>query len=303
MPRRSFLYVCGTAIAGLAASSCGTDPDPVPELTLVSLFSTNRVTKAGIEARLPFAIIDNGIDLGEEPALVEAISAPENVQLEPIKVESHLVSHSHSDGVSGSDHPHTDLQRYYPLRVTLPVAGVYLFEVKIAGQVVELPVQAFENDEVKVLGIGDQFPAISTPTFADSSGVDPICTRSPGPCPFHSATPAELLSDGLGFVLLVSSPAYCSSAYCGPVLELLVEKSESHDELLFVHAEVYSNPKEVDGDITSPDIDFAPVIESLGLETGPALFVVDGTGTVVERLDSLFDSEELDQALDLIRVS
>ena len=62
-----------------------------------------------------------------------------------------------------------------------------------------------------------------TPTFDDARGVDPICTRSPEPCPFHDRTLTDVVESGEPVALLISTPGFCQTAICGPVLELLME--------------------------------------------------------------------------------
>jgi hypothetical protein len=95
-------------------------------------------------------------------------------------------------------------------------------------------------------------------------------------------------------VLLVSTPAYCQIGICGPVLDLLTELTGPTSGATVIHAEVYKAPK------TSLD-ELAPVVEGLSLDYEPALFAVDATGTIVERLDTVFDRTEIAAALERLR--
>jgi hypothetical protein len=58
---------------------------------------------------------------------------------------------------------------------------------------------------------------------------------------------------------------------------------------VFVHAEVYT-----DDTATTP----APAVDAAGLTYEPALFITDATGTVVQRLDAVWNEEELLEVLD-----
>jgi hypothetical protein len=58
----------------------------------------------------------------------------------------------------------------------------------------------------------------------------------------------------------------------------------------FLHAEVYAKPHE------STDTK-APVIDALGLTFEPCLVLVGSDGKAVERLDTIFDTAELSEAL------
>ncbi|MEZ5340761.1 MAG: twin-arginine translocation signal domain-containing protein [Acidimicrobiales bacterium] len=292
LTRRQFLGFLAAGAGALMLTAC-TDDAPA-ELQLVSLFSPDRVIVAGIEQRLPFGVVGNGISLvGEgEPVSVRILS--DGAVIDDYVVPGRVVGHDHPEGNAEAPHSHSSILRYYALRATLPSPGVYDLEVTYGSQTARLPVQAFAQADVAVLGVGQQFPAVTTPTTTDHIGVEPLCTRAPEPCPFHDHTPAELLAAGQPFVLLVATPAYCATAYCGPGLDVLIEAKAAIGDLAVIHAEVYANPDEVGGNIASPDIRHAPIIEQLGLTFEPSLFLIDASGIVVERIDNVFDRTEFD---------
>ncbi len=64
---------------------------------------------------------------------------------------------------------------------------------------------------------------------------------------------------------------------------------EYADRFHFVHAEVYT-------DLTATET--TPAVDDLQLFYEPVLFVTDANGTIVERLDALFDVTELRATLD-----
>ena len=132
-------------------------------------------------------------------------------------------------------------------------------------------------------------PAIATPTVADAQGVDPICTNDPV-CPLHDVTVADALEDGRPLALLVSTPAFCQIAICGPVLDVLLGVTGDHPDIRFLHAEVYAHPHE------ETDTK-APVIAELGLTFEPCLVLVGSDGKVVDRLDTIFDDDEVSESL------
>jgi hypothetical protein len=97
--------------------------------------------------------------------------------------------------------------------------------------------------------------------------------------------------------LLVATPAFCSTAYCGPVVDTLIEASGAFPGIEFVHVEVYANTDEVDGNYQDERIRLAPAVEAIGLTFEPSLFLVDSTGLLVERIDNVFDGTEVTEAL------
>jgi hypothetical protein len=81
------------------------------------------------------------------------------------------------------------------------------------------------------------------------------------------------------------------------VLDLLEEIAPTRPDVQFVHAEVYTNAAAV-GDVNRADL--APVIDAYGLTFEPSLFVADASGTIVARLDNVYDRVELREALALV---
>lgn len=263
----------------------------------MSLFSSDHVIVAGIEQRLPFGVVDDGVSLvGEGDEVVVTIRSGSDIVSE-VRVQGRVVGHDHPDGNADTAHQHASLLRYYALRAVLPAPGVYDLEVNFGAQSASLPVQAFDQSEVSVLGVGQEFPPIETPTVEQPGSVDPLCTRVPEACPFHQHTPAELLAAGSPFVLLVATPAYCATAYCGPGLDVLIEARTMFPDLAMVHTEVYENPTEVGGNIADPAIRQAPIIDQLGLTFEPSLFLVGADGRVADRIDNVFDRTEFDAAV------
>jgi hypothetical protein len=91
-------------------------------------------------------------------------------------------------------------------------------------------------------------------------------------------------------VLLISTPAYCQTAICGPVLDLLIGRRADLEAAgaAVVHAEVY---------VDDQARQVTPTVDAYGLTHEPALFLASPDGTVTDRLDYTFDAAELDAAL------
>ena len=179
--------------------------------------------------------------------------------------------------------------------------GSYDLEVDFGrGAIGTLPVQAFDTADVELPLTGNPLPPIATPTLDAPAGISPLCTRAPEPCPFHADDVADLVAAGRPFALLVATPALCRTAYCGPVLETLIGEAPDFPDVSFVHLEVYANADEVSGNYDDPSIELARPVVELGLEFEPSLFLVDETGVVTDRIDNIFDRDELHQALETL---
>jgi hypothetical protein len=79
-------------------------------------------------------------------------------------------------------------------------------------------------------------------------------------------------------------------AICGPVLDIVLKHAPAFPDIRFVHAEVYANPN---ADLNH----FSPAVEQLGLGFEPVLYLTDAKGMITQRLDSIFDDDELRAAL------
>jgi hypothetical protein len=131
---------------------------------------------------------------------------------------------------------------------------------------------------------GAAAPRAASPTTADALGVNPICTRKPE-CPLHTVSLADVVGAGKPVAVLFATPALCTSAYCGPVLdEMLDIMGPYEDRVTFVHVDIYKS-------LTSSTL--SPPVEAWNLPSEPWLFGVDAAGTITARLDTAFGKTEM----------
>jgi hypothetical protein len=178
---------------------------------------------------------------------------------------------------------------YYSFRVPIETPGFYYLVVE-GGPEDGAAFQVMEPGSVAVPGPGAPMPPFETPTVADGRGVDPLCTRQPEPCPFHEVTLTEALDAGRPVVYLIGTPAFCQTGTCAPALESMIAVQDRFgDTFTWVHAEVYT-----DNTATTP----ADAVGAANLTFEPALFVVGADGTVLERIDAVWDETELVEVLE-----
>jgi hypothetical protein len=250
------------------------DPDA---LVLGESFDRNNLLVAGLPQRAPFLLFQASgglVPIDEAPAeLTFSITSEAGQALDDITV-----------ALAG-----VDVERaYYPLLTTFPDTGIWNITTTAAGQALATSVGV--NESATVPQVGDPIPTAPTPTTADPLGVTTLCTREPA-CPFHEVSLDDVVAAGRPVAVIVSTPAYCQVAICGPVLDLLVDTAPAID---VVHVEVYPNDPPPDGLPTTL------VTDTFGLAYEPVLFVADATGAVVARLDNIYDGPELTAALALV---
>jgi hypothetical protein len=203
---------------------------------------------------------------------------------DPITVESH------ADGVPTP---------YFPLIATFDRPGLWTATVDLDGKETSQVFTVDERANVSLLQVGETLPRVDTPTEDDPRGVEPICTDEPL-CPLHATTLDQALAAGRPVALLVATPAYCQTGLCGPVLDLLVEGAGSHPDVQFIHAEVWADAAAKGGPMNA---ERAPIVDAVGLNFEPSLFLADDRGQILERLDNVYDRTELDIALRRLGVS
>lgn len=265
---------------GDGATGASTTANDAPEvaggLVLFKVFPPQQ--PVGVPVRLPLALAsqDNDLDIDVPDRVTVRLRPPEGGSSSgPFEIAHH------AEGIP---------RGYYPLRTELDAPGSWGIVVEADGVQVETTIEAVDPRTLPAVpGPGDPLVSVPTPTTDDPRGVDPICTRDPV-CPFHEVPLDEAIGGTGPIVLLISTPAFCQTAICGPVLDLLIGHQADLEAAgaAVVHAEVYVDERARQVTAT---------VDAFGLTYEPALFLASPDGTVTERLDYTYDATELETAL------
>jgi hypothetical protein len=282
MTRRGFLTVvagsalvaaCGGDGADTAASATTGSPDGLATMR----FMAEPSVQTGPDRRIVFGLANlDGSLLTEGPAEIEArlfdAGDAEIATVTAIRRDSGLP------------------RAYYVARVDLAADGPYRLQITVDGETADLNFSATPAEAIPFPSVGSKMPGFDTPTLFEPRGVDPVCTRQPE-CSFHAASLNEALRSAERIAYLVGTPAFCQTAICGPILDLMLQVAPDYPDLRFLHTEVYT-------DMTATTV--AAGVEALQLSFEPVIFLIDATGTVVERLDVIVDEAELRANLDAL---
>lgn len=290
--RRAFLVgaaaVAGTVVtASCSSSSVATGATArtaaTAGLTLAPTFDTGPTfAVAGVPQRFPFQLATpDGAPALKGPAMLDMQVLRDNRPVGPP-----ITVPRHQDGIPNA---------YYPLVFTPDAAGTYTARASVDGRPVEQSFQVGTTAGNQLVQVGQPMRPVDTPTPEDHRGVEPICTHQPTACPLHAETLTATMAGARPLALLISTPRFCQIGICGPVLELLLEEHAARPGMAMVHAEVYRDAA-AKGNIAGATL--APVVDAYGLTYEPSLLVAKADGTVVARLDYVFDRTELRQALD-----
>jgi hypothetical protein len=235
--------------------------------------------------RVSFLIVDKQSRLVERPTARVWIArglrhrpyAKTVARLEPI-------------GVPGG--AQADAQNIYVTRVRTPAPGTYwILAEPIGGR----RIQALGNVVVKrkpeAPAVGDRAIPSRNPTVA--AGLDPkqITTARPPDTELLRVSVAQALARRTPFVVTFSTPLYCETRTCGPVVQVVqsVAKRWQAKGVAFIHVEIYEDNDPAKG--TNRWVD------EWRLPKEPFTFVVDRTGVIRERLEGAFSVTELETAV------
>ena len=175
----------------------------------------------------------------------------------------------------------------YRTDATFATPGTWDGEAKFLGKTTKFAMTLPPTASAPVPG--QAAPRAASPTPTDMLGVKPICTRDPM-CPLHTVSLSEVIGTGRPVAVLFATPALCTSQYCGPVLdELLKVKKPYEDRITFVHVDIYKSLKGTEE---------SPTVTAWNLPSEPWLFTIDGTGKVVDRIDTAFGRDEMQEMFD-----
>jgi hypothetical protein len=141
---------------------------------------------------------------------------------------------------------------------------------------------------------GDVAPLITTPT-RNETPIENLTTDGNPMSSLYEMSLDEAFTNGQQSVVIFATPAYCTSAACGPLLQQTKDAAAMFDDVNFIHVEVYSGFNEAG---FQPDVDhLVPAVEAFKLPSEPWIFVIDENGVVKARLEGVVGDGELEAAI------
>jgi len=180
---------------------------------------------------------------------------------------------------------------YWEVRATLPAEGSYALRLD-GDDGYGASFKVYSPADVISPLTGDELPPFDTPTVDDHRGVEPYCSLSPEPCPLHEVTLTDALTLGKPLAYMVGTPAHCQTGTCTPGLQFLMNEHERvGDKIVMVHADVYAD---------NAATEVAPAVNALGVQYEPIIYFCTADGTIVDRLDAVWDASELTERIDAL---
>jgi hypothetical protein len=179
---------------------------------------------------------------------------------------------------------------FYVTNFDFPRAGNW--EATIANASGPAQTTTFAVTETAVVPeIGAPAPESDSRTSADAPLEEITTDPEPDPA-LYELSVAEAVGNGRPSVIVFATPAFCTTAICGPTMELVKSVSIAHPDVDWVHVEVYENIDDPQGQLVEVD-----AVLEWGLRTEPWIFVVDAEGNVAARFEGTVGETELERAL------
>lgn len=212
------------------------------------------------------------------------------------------------DGATPAEPTRTDTTGgagIYEAEVTFPEPGYWQVEVRatVDGEDVTA-IDAFEvADEHQIIVAGEDAPRTRQP-LADAPQVPAraIDSRASPDVPvpdrtLHDITIADAIAAGRPTLVVVSTPTYCTSRFCGPITETVEELELRYgDRMSFVHLEVWSDFDT--SEVNSAAAEWVMPPGSDGNE--PWVFLVDGSGKLAQRWDNVASTTSMEEAIEAV---
>lgn len=288
--------------ASLALTACDAGATPTPS-GVVSSFATATDWVVGAN-RFPFALVNldgSSVDAASVTVHFYSRTADDSEELESSQeaIFHHVVGstdHFHPDG---STHEHPFFRGVYVTQqVQFNVPGIWTARIEgtdADGDSMSVGDLVFRVSETSAtVLVGDAVPPITNPTLHDVTGISEI-TSADSPEPgLYQLTVTEALERNRPLVIAFASPAFCVSAMCGPVTQVVVEQFKAYgSQVNFIHIE----PWDLDVARNESQLEPSEAVLEWGLQTEPWVFVVDREGKVSSRFEGLVGASELADAI------
>ena len=152
----------------------------------------------------------------------------------------------------------------------------------------------------QVPAVGDTAPSTAHPVLGDPA-VAPAAidsrahTDDPIPDPeLHTTTIAAALDHHRPLTVVISTPTYCTSRFCGPITDTVSTLAGRYaDRMVFVHLEVWSDFEK--RQVNPAAAEWILSRDAEGNE--PWVFVINRTGRITHRFDNVANEAVLDAAI------
>ena len=242
------------------------------------------------EQRVAFLLTTpTGLVKGDTEVSITPVYLPDSAAGESIVTRFHQWPY----GVRGAFAANVDFDRPGQWRLDITAEG------PDGGHAMQ-EIEILEDSSVPFIGtVG---PLSENKTLGSAGAIELVTTDYSPDLSLYEVTIREAVESPLPAVVVFASPAFCTTATCGPQVDAVSELRETYvGQAHFIHVEIYDNPDEIQGDLDRAEI--APTVDEWGLTSIPHwfneswTFVLDADGRIQDRFEGFATVVELEEAL------
>ncbi len=271
--------VAAVLVLGLLLAACSSEE--VSPFAVVA--SSNGSVGVGEEQRVMFALID--------PETDEFLASPDREATLTLRDEN-----GSPIGTYPMEFIWTvpDVRGLYVAHPDIPEPATYQATIDAEGLATAGPVGFVAFDDSPLVQTGEAAPASDTRTTAEFPDLS-VISSDPDPDPaMYELSVADAVANGRPTVIVFATPAFCTSATCGPLLDQVKTLRPGFPDVDFVHVEIYDDLQvESVDDLTTVD-----AVSEWGLPSEPWVFVVDDAGVVTSSFEGAASDDELRSAIE-----
>ncbi|MEX1004661.1 MAG: hypothetical protein WD990_07790 [Acidimicrobiia bacterium] len=144
-----------------------------------------------------------------------------------------------------------------------------------------------------VPAVGDPAISVATRTHPEYPLEEISSDADPDPR-LHHLSLDDALANGNPTVVAFATPAFCTTASCGPTLDVVRSIMDSYPDVNWIHVEIYADLDAAAGG----SLEAVPAVEAWGLPSEPWVFVIDASGVVTARYEGAVGRDELTDAVE-----
>lgn len=285
---RPFLRLLLPLLVLVLLTACGRDAEPTP----VAL-----ATGAGGVTEIQIAVVSDDFAVGAPRVPFILYSGPNRVSdARRVQVTAFdLTQQPAKAGWSGTATGYGDyVVPYWVAYPDLPHAGNWglLAQITLAdGRSTEAQFVIAVLDKAQAPTIGEAAPLSENRTLATEPEIQKLTSAfDPNPA-LYQMTVREAVAHKRPSVVSFSTPGFCQTAFCAPVLESAeMLFSEFGDRANFIHIEVYK--------AFNPELVLADEMVEWNFTSEPWTYILDNTGRVAARFGGPVSPRELRAALE-----